>query len=584
MSNEAQILSTLKPTHPRLIVDDAVLDGVRGVIETDPHAARIYAQIQAQANEILDQAPSIYEIPDGRRLLSVSRRVKERVRTLAFVYLLEGGEDYRDRIWREVEAAAGFSDWNPAHFLDTAEMTHAVALAYDWLYDGWTPAQRKIMREAIVSLGLEPAMQVYRDGGWWAAGENNWNQVCNGGIGIGALAIADEVPELAARILYESTNSIPRAMRYYAPDGAGTEGVTYWDYGTRYNVLYLSALESALGTDFGLSEIEGFAISGTYQMYISGADGMAFDFGDCGLRRVSTAQHFWMGQRYKRPEYSWFRYRELARPDSEGTVLDLLWFDPSGREYDPSQLPLDRRYRVAEVMSTRSAWGDPQALILGLEAGQNRDGAHRHLDLGSFIFEALGERWIVDSGTEPEAYQRHRNKRERWEFYRLRAEGHNTLVINPDGGPDQELSGFAEIEPQIRQDHVTAKIDLSDAYAGRARQVQRTFDVIDRRYLVIADHVEADAPAELWWFLHTEADVLLSQGDQVATLQQNGKQVTVTLAKPADAAFEVMDAQPLPSSPNPELQASNEGRHKLAIHLQHVTELDLLVEIRPQWA
>jgi hypothetical protein len=45
-----------------------------------------------------------------------------------------------------------------------------------------------------------------------------------------------------------------------------------------------------------------------------------------------------------------------------------------------------------------------------------------------------------------------------------------------------------------------------------------------------------------------------------------------------------MDPRPLPSSPNPELQASNEGRHKLAVHLQGVTELDLLVEIRPQWA
>ncbi len=581
MSNDAHILHALKPTHPRLIIDEAVLAGVRGAIETDPRAARIYAQIQAQANEALEQLPSIYQIPDGRRLLSVSRRVKERVRTLALVYLLEGGERYRERIWHE--AAAGFPDWNPAHFLDTAEMTHALALAYDWLHGGWTPDQLGTMREAIVALGLRPAMEVYRGGGWWAAAENNWNQVCNGGIGIGALAIADEVPELAAQILHEALNSIPRAMRYYAPDGAGTEGVTYWDYGTRYNILFLSALESALGTDFGLSQIEGFAISGTYQMYVSGADGLAFDFGDCGLRRVSTAQHYWMGQRYDMPEYSWFRHRELARPDSEGTALDLLWFDPSAAHYDPAQLPLDRHYRVAEVMSIRSAWDDPNALVLGLQAGQNRDGAHRHLDLGSFIFEALGERWIIDSGTERESYQRHRNKRERWEFYRLRAEGHNTLVINPDAGPDQELNGFAAIEPQIAPDRVTARIDLSDAYAGRARHVMRTFDVIDRAYLLVSDHVEADASVEIWWFLHTEADVSLSEDGQLATLQQNGKQLTVSLARPVGATFEVMPAEPLPTSPNPELQASNEGRRKLAIHLQGVTELDLLVEIRPQW-
>ena len=30
-----------------------------------------------------------------------------------------------------------------------------------------------------------------------------------------------------------------------------------------------------------------------------------------------------------------------------------------------------------------------------------------------------------------QTYQRHTNKAGRWDFYRTRAEGHNTLVINP---------------------------------------------------------------------------------------------------------------------------------------------------------
>jgi hypothetical protein len=32
-------------------------------------------------------------------------------------------------------AAAAFSDWNPSHFLDVAEMTAALAIGYDWLYE-----------------------------------------------------------------------------------------------------------------------------------------------------------------------------------------------------------------------------------------------------------------------------------------------------------------------------------------------------------------------------------------------------------------------------------------------------------------
>jgi hypothetical protein len=583
MVSRDQILTTLKPAHPRLIVDADTLARVQSLIQEHPHARRWYAHIRSEADGVLDQPPSEYEIPDGRRLLSVSRRVKERVRTLGLVYLLEGDGRYRDRLWTEVEAAAAFKDWNPSHFLDTAEMTHALAIAYDWLYGEWSEAQRQVLREAMVTLGLKPAMEVYHSGGGWPMRENNWNQVCNGGIGMGALALADVEPELAADVLYEALCSLPRAMGYYAPDGAGTEGVTYWDYGTRYNVLFLSALQTALGTDFGLSEIEGFDLSGGYQIYMSGADRMAFDFGDCGLRRMSTAQHMWMGRRFDMPQYSWFRYSELEHPERYGTVLDLLWFDDSAENHDISLLPLDRHYRKAECASMRSAWDDPHALVVGLQAGQNRDGAHRHLDLGSFILEALGERWIIDSGVERETYQRHRNQRQRWEFYRVRAEGHNTLVLNPDDGPDQDLDAFAAIEFASTPDRVVARTDLSRAYAARARRVQRTLSMVDRSYVIVCDEVETDEPADVWWFLHTEAHVELNGGGREAMLRQNGKQVSIAIDSPAGVSFVVMDALPLPSSPNPDVQASNEGRRKLAIHLQDVADLRLQVRIVPSW-
>ncbi len=580
-----QILKTLKPTHPRLLIDEDTFPRIKQLIRSDPHAGRWYAAIKSSADRILEQSPSKYEIPDGKRLLSVSRRVKDRVRTLAFVYHLERDRRYPDRAWAELEAAAGFKDWNPSHFLDTAEMTHAFAIAYDWLQELWTDEQRSVLREAIVSKGLKPAMKVYEGGRGWAAGWNNWNQVCNGGIGLGALAVADEEPELAAAILHAGINSLPRAMEHYAPDGAGTEGVTYWDYGCRYNVLFLSALETALGTDFGLSQIEGFAESGDYQIYMAGATRMSFNFADCGLRRMSTPQHFWLGRRFNRPHYSWYRYSDLRDPDRNGSVLDLLWYDNSARDYDVSALPLDKYFRRAECASMRSAWDDPNALVVGFQAGDNRNlGGHRHLDLGSFILEALGERWAIDSGTERQTYMRHRHHNPKWKYYRVRAEGHNTLVMNPDEGPDQELKATANIAPfESTRDRAVAVVDLSEAYAGHARRVQRTLSMIDRAYVTVTDEVEADESAELWWFMHTEADVQLSGDKATATLSQNGKQLSVQIVEPAGATFTVLPAGPLPTSPNPDEQASNEGRRKLAIHLTEVTQLKLTVKITPRW-
>ena len=578
-----QILKTLKPGHPRLIIDHTTVPHIRDLIATDTVAARCYRRVKRSANRTLKQAPSEYKIPDGRRLLSVSRRVKERVRTLAFVYLMEGDRRYVDRAWQELEAASKFKDWNPSHFLDTAEMTYAFATGYDWLYHEWTPEQRTILKTAIVTLGLEPGIKVYKRGRGWVRGHNNWNQVCNGGLGAGGLAIADEAPELATEILHHGIQSLPLAMSYYAPDGAGAEGVTYWSYGARYNILFLSALETALDTDFGLSQIPGFKESGDYQLYISGASGRAFNFADCGLSRMSTPMHFWMGKKFNIPRYSWFRYSELQKPRGRGSVLDLLWFDNMAKTFDSTVLPPDKRFGKVDVASMRSGWNDPAALVLGIQAGGNMNlRMHRHLDQGTFILEALGERWVIDSGTERETYQRHRNKEKRWAFYRIRAEGHNTLVLNPEGGPDQDPGAACAITKfESTRKRTTAVVDLTEAYATHASRVQRTFELIDRSYVTITDEIVADNPAEAWWFMHTQANVELSPDKTAATLHRGAKQLVVEIVSPPEAGFTVMAARPLPTSPDPDVQNKNEGRRKLAIWLPNVRTLKLTVKLTP---
>ncbi|HKE21552.1 MAG TPA: heparinase II/III family protein [Bryobacteraceae bacterium] len=577
-ANASQPLDTLRRVHPRIVTDAAGFERVRELVSNDPLAKRWYRAIRAQAADLLSAPTSVYEIADGKRLLPVSRQVKERVQTLALVYRIDRDPRMVGRVWREIEAAAHFKDWNPSHFLDTAEMTYAFSVAYDWLYSDWTAAQRKIMREAILTHGFAPGMKEYRSALDWSVKDNNWNQVCNGGLGMGALAIADEEP-VAATILDNALRCIPRAMQHYAPDGGGTEGATYWDLGTRFNVLFLASLEAALGTDCGLSAIPGWADSGLYQIYMAGADRMAFDFADCALRRLTAPAHFWMARKFHRPEYSWFRYSELADPARDGTVLDLLWYDAQGKNFDPARLPLDKYFRRAESVSMRSSFTDPNAVAIAVQGGDTHNlTGHRHLDLGSFILDALGERWFMDSGLDHETYLTHNNHIERPDFYRIRAEGHNTLVINPDRGPDQSLKATARvISFESRLGRVQSVLDLSEAYAGKARKILRTCTLTNRSRVSLVDRVEADTSAEVWWFAHTEAEVALDSSRWRATLTRNGKLFMAEIARPSDAVFEVRDAAPLPTSPNPKPQADNQGRRKLAIRLTGVRTVDLAV-------
>src|SRR6266851_4042147 len=81
---------------------------------------------------------------------------------LALVYRISGETKYLERAVTELRAAAAFPDWNPSHFLDVAEMTHAFAIGYDWLFHDLSPEDRALFRKAITEKGLDEAIKIYR--------------------------------------------------------------------------------------------------------------------------------------------------------------------------------------------------------------------------------------------------------------------------------------------------------------------------------------------------------------------------------------------------------------------------------------
>jgi hypothetical protein len=136
-------------------------------------------------------------------------------------------------------------------------------------------------------------------------------------------------------------------------------------------------------------------------------------------------------------------------------------------------LSLDKHFREAECVSMRRSWKDPYAIALAMQGGRNNNLAgHRRLDLGRSFSTQWG---ALVHRMDHETYLTHNNHAARPDFYRIRAEGHNTLVINPDRGPDQSLTANARVLAfESRPERVRSVLDLSEAYAGRARQVTRS--------------------------------------------------------------------------------------------------------------
>jgi hypothetical protein len=577
-----EILLKLKLTHPRLLADAARFEQLKVLAATDPRVKAWYETVRKSADKILTEDPSKYEIPDGLRLLATSRRVVDRTYTLALVYRLSGDRRYLDRAWKELEAAAAFKDWNPKHFLDVAEMTHAFAIGYDWLYDVWTKEQRATLREAIITHGLTPAMACYRDSklGWWARCNHNWNQVCNGGIGMGALAIADEQHDLAGEVLAQVIRNLPYAMKQYAPDGAWGEGPGYWQYATSYNVTILAALATALGNDFGLSKIEGFSQAGLFPIYASGPMGRTFNYADAGDGPVSAPELWWMTDRFHEPQYAVFRDVGMGK---RASPLDLLWYTAWPFEKSIAALPLSKYFRGAEVAMLRTAWNSG-ATFVAFKGGDNKTN-HSHLDLGTFVLDALGQRFACDLGGDDYNLPAYFGN-QRWTYYRLRAEGHNSLVINPGEGPDQDPKAAAKIiKFESTPERSFGVMDLTAAYAG-AESILRGISLQHGTAwdtVTVQDEVTLTKPGDVWWFMHTTADIKVEESGKRATLTAGRARLDVELVLPRgpDVKFEVMDAAPLPGSPHPPKQAANEKVKKLAIHLTNVSNAWISVRMKP---
>lgn len=280
----------------------------------------------------------------GPRLLNQSRATLDRISTLGFLYRLDGDTRKAGRARLEMLTAAHFDDWNPVHFLDVAEMTHALALGYDWLYDYLSPADRAAAHQAIVEKGLQQGLAGYEKHAWWSETRINWNQVCNGGLTLGALAVAEEEPDVARRIVDFARRSIVIAMGTFARDGGWEEGPAYWNYSTEYTAYYLAGLESALGTDFGITKMPGFADTGLFLIYSAGPLGLTFNFADAHAQAGTCAQMFCLARTFERPL---FAQHERGMVADHPTIFHLIWA-PGSVVQDPlscagAERPVPRR-------------------------------------------------------------------------------------------------------------------------------------------------------------------------------------------------------------------------------------------------
>jgi hypothetical protein len=543
--------------HPRILLLKNEEERVRVKLSNDPTYTFLHNIVIKECESLLTLSP-VERTLSGRRLLSVARECRRRVFFLSYAFRVTGDDRYCRRAEREMLAAANFSDWNPSHFLDVAEMTMGLAIGYDWLHAALSTESRAIIEQAILTKGLQPSM-IEANSGWLNA-NHNWNQVCNASMSYGAIALMDKYPDLSRKILERSVRSVVTAMNEYLPDGGYPEGYGYWSYGTTFNVLLIAALEKAFDHDFGLASHPGFLKTPYYLLHMTGPSGMPFNYSDCDTKALLNPAMAWFAGRVKDPSLMAFEQRLIDEHKNLHRIRELPALMVWGLDLDFSNVPQPKSFLWSgqgktPVALMRSGW-DPEGIYVGVKGGTATT-THAHMDAGSFVMDALGERWAMDLGVQDYNSLESkgiklwsmRQESDRWKVFRLSNVSHNTLTFNRNL---HKADGIAKIIsttdlPEFR----SATVDLSDVFP-EAKNVKRGVAIAENRYVVIRDEIELRNASSIRWNMLTDAQVNIID-NKTAELVKKNKKVILRIAEPADAVWTTWSSVPPEAydEPNP---------------------------------
>lgn len=506
--------------------------------------------------------PGMYwTIERWREIVAAGAAVLDWCSLSSFAYALTGEARYRDmaRTWL-LHAAK----WDPVGATGIESVDHAahdtlvgMAYAYDALYQDLTEAERASARTAIA----ERCRALYRYLNPFENDPNNnhpWFQTT--ALGIGALAIWEEVPEARAWAEFAVRIYVGRYLCLGGLDGEWHEGSDYWTYGLGFVFDFCDAVKLVAGLD--LYQHPWLKRTARFKLYVAPPDGPGLSFGDTHNKPPGgedAAQMFRLASA-NRDEYAqWYALRALESSDPQrpGLLLRLfLWWDPGLPARAPSDLPLAAVFREAGWALLHTTLEHQRGIHFALHSGHfyGVGGGHSHADQNTFLLFAGGEPLAIDSGCYDYYGSPHFN-----EWY-IKTPAHNTILVDGEGQAVQIAGAhgrIAEFLPLGSVDYIRADASNPVVYQGRVKRFDRHVIFLRRLGLfVIIDEVETPRPSRLDWLLHTiAAPQIRREGDLVRmTAARPGATLELYLAGPTGLTWQVTEGFPegqVPTKPVP---------------------------------
>ena len=534
--------------HPRLLYTKADSRNIGKLVKSDEQAKRLETALIAYADTVLNMP----DRDDKAISLGYSRDYVNRYFALGMAYRQTGDKKYADKINQSLIHVCSYENWHPAHYLDVAEMTTAVAVAYDWFYDVLPAETKALVKQAIMEKALNLVIKEYKTGGSgsWAKRETNWNVVCNAGMILGALAIAEDYPEIAGEVVTNAVKYMPNCLSHYSPDGVCYEGSAYYEYTNIYLAMCLKALNDNFGNDLGLSDIPGVSNAARYYVHTLSPTNKILNFADTGMSDVcsSSPLFFFFSRQYNQPDVaSWYRKNLKEVLDSQKLKkwhfpLALAWYDNAPYDEKEEFPSIETFHNINDILVLRGKSTTPRFIHL-IAKGGDPDMAHQQADGGSFVVETEGVRWFIELGCdsydiprfftyEPDAL--------RWTYFRESSLSHNTINIDDKCQHSRGTAHFSLEDKESAQPSAT--FDMTTLYPA-TESTTRRFKLLDDQTIEITDNVVfKEGRHDFCWSAVTDATI--TTDGNTAILEKQGKRFMVKVTAPANAVFTTCEAKP----------------------------------------
>lgn len=385
----------------------------------------------------------------------------------------------------------------------------AAGIGYDLLYQVLSEEERKIVRKGIMDKSIKPFYRDMVELNRMPTSNSNHIGVILSGVGIAAMAVANDDPDLPglepylSGILAKTRQFIDRTM---LPEGSYNEPYTYQEMGYRELVEFLFSLERNFGIDYtSTTYLKEFY---QYPIYVTQAkDGAYQDLGDVSHTYNFTQQPMqWLVYKMKDP----FMYKYVKPAwdsgKARGGIIPYLWYTEGIKPVGRETLPLAKHFEGKGHLVSRTSWEDSGSIMI-FKAGPN--GNHYHADQGTILLSHNGEELLSDAGHSSDYYANLY-----FPGYYTQAVGHNVMLVDMNAESqavgDFE-NGIAALRTYPKMVHAfagnyasAAEGDLNSVYKGKLSSYTRTLLSSKNGPIFLFDQVKSPDTHSYNWLFHAE--------------------------------------------------------------------------------